>query len=90
MQICLYLIFNRIVEIRSDSQILTSLIQYRNDIFMNTDAVMDVWSFYNLCFQTFPIFYLYPDIGSFGVWTVYRFGIAKKQGIFAVVAVKAY
>ena len=36
---------------------LHDLVKYRNYIFMDTYTVMDVWSFYNLGFQTFDVFH---------------------------------
>ena len=50
---------------------------------------MDVRSFYDLGFQSFDIFYFYPEVSSHSLRSVHTFGISKEEGIFSIVSIEA-
>ena len=55
---------------------------------MDTYTVMDVWSFYNLGFQTFDVLNLNPEISSHTFRSINAFGLSKKHRVFSVITIE--
>ena len=55
---------------------------------MDTYAVMDIWSLYDLSFQTFDILHFNPQVSTHSFRSVNAFGFSKKHGVFSVITIK--
>ena len=54
-QVCLYVFFDRVIQVGFNTYVLTCFIEYRHYIFVDADTMMDIRPFHDLCLQTLDV-----------------------------------
>ena len=87
-KISFYIFLDRVIQIRCYADIFACLVKYRNNVLVDTDTVMDVWSLNQFSLKTFDILNLNPEISSHTFRAIDTFCISKKKRILSVISVK--
>ena len=61
---------------------------YRNNVLVDTNTVMDVWSLNQFCLKTFDVLNLNPEVSSHTFRAINTFCVSKKKRILSVISVK--